>query len=298
MSLVIVGSIALDTISTPNGSVTDALGGSAVYASLSARHFCKTHIVGVVGEDFPINTIQMLTNKGINTDGVEIKMGKTFRWKGEYQQWNQALTHDTQLNVFADFNPQLSSSCKACDYLLLGNIHPDLQLSVLNQIGSHKLSSCDTMNYWIDRAYIQLLEVIRRVDIVFINEDELKLLTTFQNVYIAAQKVLELGPKLVVIKRGEYGSIAIGKNFLFFAPVYPVKDIIDPTGAGDSFAGGFMGYLAQVGKFDDQAIREATIYGTVMASYNVSAFSTLNLESVKKSEIDKRKSEIHDWVVF
>jgi sugar/nucleoside kinase (ribokinase family) len=298
MSLVVVGSVALDTITTPNGSVTDALGGSAIYASLAARHFCKTHIVGVVGNDFPINTIQMLNNKGINTEGIEIKDGKTFRWKGEYKKWNQALTHDTQLNVFADFDPQLSASCKACDYLLLGNIHPELQLSVLSQIGPHKLSSCDTMNYWIERNYIQLLEVIRRVDIVFINEEELHLLTTFENIYTAAQKVLELGPKLIVVKRGEYGSIAIGKNFLFFAPVYPVTNIVDPTGAGDSFAGGFMGYLTHVGKFDDQAIREATIYGTIMASYNVSSFSTQILESVKKSEIDKRKSEIHDWVVF
>jgi sugar/nucleoside kinase (ribokinase family) len=298
MSLVIVGSIALDSITTPNGSVTDALGGSAIYASLAARHFCKTHIVGVVGNDFPISSIQMLNKNGISTEGLEIKTGKTFRWKGEYQQWNQALTHDTQLNVFADFDPQLPSNCKACDYLLLGNIHPALQLSVLNQIGAHKLSSCDTMNYWIDRTYIQLLEVIRRVDVVFINEEELRLLTTLKNIYTAAQKVLDLGPKLVVVKRGEYGSVAIGKNMLFFAPAYPVQEIVDPTGAGDSFAGGFMGYLAHVGKFDDQAIKEATIYGTVMASYNVSSFSTQVLESVKRSEIDNRRHELHNWVVF
>lgn len=298
MSLVIVGSIALDSISTPAGSVEEALGGSAIYASLAARHFCKTHIVGVVGNDFPVQTIQMLSSKGINTEGIEIKVGKTFRWKGEYQQWNQALTHDTQLNVFADFDPQLPSECRSCDYLLLGNIHPELQLSVLSQIGSHKLSSCDTMNYWIERTYIQLLEVIRRVDIVFINEEELRSLTTVSNVYQAAKKVLDMGPRLVVVKRGEYGSVAIGKNFLFFAPVYPVQQIVDPTGAGDSFAGGFMGYLTHAGKFDDQTIREATIYGTVMASYNVSSFSTQVLESVHKSEIEKRKSEIRDWVVF
>ncbi|HNX00585.1 MAG TPA: PfkB family carbohydrate kinase [Candidatus Cloacimonadota bacterium] len=298
MSLVVVGSIALDTISTPAGSITEALGGSAVYASLAARHFCKTHIVGVVGEDFPVQSMQMLSNKGINTDGIEVRMGKTFRWKGEYQQWNQALTHDTQLNVFADFDPQLPSECKACEFLLLGNIHPELQLNVLSQIGSHRLSSCDTMNYWIDRAYIQLLEVIRKVDIVFINEDELRLLTKIENVYSAAQQVLELGPQLVIVKRGEYGSVAVGRNFLFFAPVYPVKNMVDPTGAGDSFAGGFMGYLAQVGRFDDQSIREATIYGTIMASYNVSSFSTDVLESVSKKDIETRKSEIRNWVIF
>ncbi len=298
MSLVIVGSIALDSITTPNGSITDALGGSAIYASLAARHFCEPHLVGVVGNDFPISSLQMLKKRGINIDGLEIKTGKTFRWKGEYQQWNYALTQETQLNVFADFDPQLPSSCIAGDFLLLGNIHPALQLSVLNQIGTHKLSSCDTMNYWIDRTYIQLLEVIKRVDIVFINEEEIRTLTTLQNVYSAGQKVLELGPRIVVIKRGEYGSVVMGRNFLFFAPGYPVKEIIDPTGAGDSFAGGFMGYLTKVGKFDEQTIKEATIYGTVMASYNVSSFSTQVLESVEKYEIDKRKKELHEWVEF
>lgn len=295
MSLVIVGSVALDTIETPHGKVEDALGGSAVYASLAASYFGPTYIVGVVGEDYPARGVELLEAHKVNLDGLETKPGKTFRWSGAYRQWSQADTLSTDLNVFADFSPQLPPSCRSCRSLLLANIHPQLQLQVLNQIESYKWAACDTMNYWISLCPELLSEVIRKVDIVFINEDEIRQYTGLDSIFAAGRHLLEMGVKAVVIKRGEYGSVTILPDDLFFAPAYPVERIQDPTGAGDSFAGGFMSYLATQDELNKYVIRKAVRFGTVLAAKNVSAFSVDGLVNLEFSELQQKVHQLRNW---
>ncbi len=298
MSLLIVGSIALDTVFTPFGKREDILGGSTVYTSMASKNFCQTNIVGVVGDDFPQEHIDLLKSNDIDTEGMEIVPGKTFRWKGIYNDLNRAETLDTQLNVFAKFNPRIPENYKKCDYVFLGNIDPVLQLSVLNQMQNPKVTACDTMNFWISGNKEALLKVIKKVDILFINEDEIKMLIDESNIYQAAEIALSFGPKIVVIKCGEHGSVCIGENFIFFAPVYPVKKAEDPTGAGDSFAGGFMGYLTRKDNFDKDTIRNAMIYGTIMASFCVESFSLDKVKEVTSEMIENRKEEIRKSVIF
>lgn len=295
MSLVVVGSVALDTIETPSGKVCDALGGSAIYASLAASYFAPTKVVGVVGEDFPQRGIELLQRHGICLDGLETKVGKTFRWSGKYQNLNQADTLSTELNVFADFSPQLPPSCRSCESLLLANIHPALQLQVLNQIESYRWVACDTMNYWIDLCPELLTEVIRRVDIVFINEDEIRQYTKTNNIFSGARKLISLGARAVVIKRGEYGSVAVFDNDLFFAPAYPMEQVKDPTGAGDAFAGGFMSYLASQSDLSKLVVRKAVRLGTVMAALNVGDFSVEGLSDLDTNKIDAMIKELQEW---
>lgn len=295
MSLVVVGSVALDTIETPSGKVCDALGGSAIYASLAASYFAPTKVVGVVGEDFPQPGIELLQRHGICLDGLETKQGKTFRWSGKYQNLNQADTLSTELNVFADFSPQLPPSCRSCESLLLANIHPALQLQVLNQIESYRWVACDTMNYWIDLCPELLTEVIKRVDIVFINEDEIRQYTKSHNIFSGARKLIGLGARAAVIKRGEYGSVAVFENDLFFAPAYPVEQVKDPTGAGDAFAGGFMSYLATQSDLSKIAMRKAVRLGTVMAALNVGDFSLEGLTDLDTNKIDTMIKELQEW---
>lgn len=295
MSLVIVGSIGLDSISTPAGEVCDALGGSAIYGAISSSYFTDTHIVGVVGMDFPIDYLNLLQKNGINLDGLEVKEGKTFRWSGNYLNWNRVETLSTELNVFADFAPQLPDSCKCCRSLLLANIHPALQLKVLNQVSGYVHLACDTMNYWINLCPAEIEKVLRKVNIVFMNEDEIRDYTKKADIYSAAKDILSLGPKWVIVKRGEYGSVAISHNDMFFAPAYPVAKVKDPTGAGDSFAGAFMGYLANFDIINHAIIREAVLYGTVVAAMNVSDFSVNGLNGISKEEIDKSKELLVKW---
>jgi sugar/nucleoside kinase (ribokinase family) len=295
MSLVIVGSIALDTIETPLGKVEEALGGSAVYGSLAASYFAPTYIVGVVGDDYPARGIELLRAHKVNLDGLETRPGKTFRWSGTYRQWNQADTLSTDLNVFADFSPQLPPSCRCCRSLLLANIHPQLQLQVLDQIESYQWVACDTMNYWISLCPELLTEVIRRVDIVFINEDEIRQYTGLDNVFAAGRQLLGMGVKAVVIKRGEYGSVTVLPDDLFFAPAWPVEQVQDPTGAGDSFAGGFMSYLATQDQLSKNAIRNAVRFGTVLAAKNVSAFSVDGLVNLEFSELQHKVHQLRNW---
>ncbi|HOY83699.1 MAG TPA: PfkB family carbohydrate kinase [Candidatus Syntrophosphaera sp.] len=295
MSLVIVGSIALDTIETPLGKVEEALGGSAVYGSLAASYFGPTYIVGVVGDDYPARGIELLRAHKVNLDGLETRPGKTFRWSGTYRQWNQADTLSTDLNVFADFSPQLPPSCRCCRSLLLANIHPQLQLQVLDQIESYQWVACDTMNYWISLCPELLTEVIRRVDIVFINEDEIRQYTGLDNVFAAGRQLLGMGVKAVVIKRGEYGSVTVLPDDLFFAPAWPVEQVQDPTGAGDSFAGGFMSYLATQDQLSKNAIRNAVRFGTVLAAKNVSAFSVDGLVNLEFSELQHKVHQLRNW---
>lgn len=295
MSLVIVGSIALDTIETPLGKVEEALGGSAVYGSLAASYFGPSYIVGVVGDDYPARGIELLRAHKVNLDGLETRPGKTFRWSGTYRQWNQADTLSTDLNVFADFSPQLPPSCRCCRSLLLANIHPQLQLQVLDQIESYQWVACDTMNYWISLCPELLTEVIRRVDIVFINEDEIRQYSGLDNVFAAGRQLLGMGVKAVVIKRGEYGSVTVLPDDLFFAPAWPVEQVQDPTGAGDSFAGGFMSYLATQDQLSKNAIRNAVRFGTVLAAKNVSAFSVDGLVNLEFSELQHKVHQLRNW---
>ena len=298
MKLTLVGSIAYDSVKTPYGEVEQALGGSSFFASVAASYFCKPCVVGVVGEDYDKKNLELLNGMGIDTSGVDVLPGKTFHWKGVYNDLNRAETLDTQLNVFADFNPIVSKEFASNDYLFLGNIHPALQLNVLKQLECCKITAMDTMNYWISSAKDELLEVIKNIDIVFINEDEAKMLTERNNVYDASEDILAMGPKLVLLKRGEYGAMAIMKDMLFFSPVYPVKKVIDPTGAGDSFAGGFMGYLAGAGEFTPKRIKEAVIYGTVMASLDVQSFSADGMMNLAKEVIEERRKKVIDIISF
>ena len=298
MSLLIVGSIALDNVETPYGKVVHSLGGSAIFTSMASKNFCKSSVVGIVGEDFPKEHFELLAENEINTQDLKVVSGKTFHWVGKYNNLNKAETLDTQLNVFADFNPQLCEDNKNCDYVFLGNIDPVLQLRVLKQIDNAKVTACDTMNFWISGSRSKLLEVINNVDILFINEDELRMLTNVQNIFEAAQKTKEMGPKLIVVKRGEYGSFAYTDKFIFFAPVYPLKKVIDPTGAGDSFAGGFMGYLASVGNFNEITIKNAMIYGSVTASFNVESFSVDRLREINMNDILARKEMIEKSIKY
>lgn len=295
MSLVIVGSVALDSISTRAGSVTDALGGSAVYASIAASYFGEVRIVGVIGEDYPQRGIDILKAHNIGLAGLETVPGKTFRWSGRYKDWNHADTLLTELNVFAGFNPKLPPCCRNCRSLLLGNIHPSLQLQVLDQIDSYQWVACDTMNYWITGAPDLLELVIRKVDIVFMNEDEIRQFTKRDSIFAAARDILERGVKLAVIKRGEYGSVCIGKDHMHFAPAYPLDSVVDPTGAGDCFAGGFMGYLATCDTLGPEVIREAVLRGTVLAAKDVSSFSVDGITLLDPSEITAMTDQLKVW---
>jgi sugar/nucleoside kinase (ribokinase family) len=295
LSLVIVGSIGLDTISTPAGDVVDALGGSAIYGALAGSYFCPVNIVGVLGSDFPETGLELLKNHGVNLEGLDFKDGKTFRWSGRYNSWNRAETLLTELNVFGDFSPQLPDSYKACNSLLLGNIHPQLQLQVLSQISSSAHLACDTMNYWINLCPDELTKVVQSVNIVFMNEDEVRDFTGKQDIFSAARAVLDMGPEWVVVKRGEYGSIAVSVDDMFFAPAYPVETVKDPTGAGDCFAGAFMAYIANYPVLNSSHIRDAIRYGTVLAAMNVQDFSVQGIVGKNRSNIDACRERLVRW---
>ncbi|MCL2063775.1 MAG: PfkB family carbohydrate kinase [Candidatus Cloacimonetes bacterium] len=292
MRLVIVGSVAIDDIETPSGRRENSMGGSAIYASIAAAKFTQVGIVGVIGEDYPEETCFLLENYGIDLKGLEKVKGKTFRWKGKYNDLNRAETLDTQLNVFADFVPKLPKIYKTTKYLFLGNIHPQLQMDVIKEAPNAEIISCDTMNYWIQSTPELLKEVIQKVNILFINEDEIKLLTGKNNVFDAADDVLEWGPDYVIVKRGEYGAFAYSKSFLFFVPIYVIRNVFDPTGAGDSFAGGFMGYISKMGKFNPDTIKQAMLYGTITASFNIESFSFDKLEEATLREIEERVEKL------
>ncbi len=295
MSLVIVGSVALDTVETKAGKVSDALGGSSVYASIAASYLTTPYVVGVVGQDYPSAGLELLKAHGVMLDGLQTVAGKTFRWSGRYEDWNRAETILTELNVFADFAPVIPQSCKCCRSLLLANIHPLLQLSVLDQIESYQWVACDTMNYWIKGCPDELEKVIRRVDIVFMNEAEIMQFTREPEVFSAADAILARGVKAVVIKRGEYGSLVVTPGDMFFAPAYPVRKVVDPTGAGDCFAGGFMGYLANCDRLDHASIRQAVFHGTALAALDVSAFSVDGIKDLDKRMITSRVTELEKW---
>ncbi len=294
MSVCVVGSVALDTVKTPFGEMEDALGGSASFFSVAARHFTPVGIVAVVGDDFPSAHIDLFRERSIDVSGIETAPGRTFRWSGEYgYDLNSRTTLDTQLGVFEDFKPQLSPEHRAARFLFLANIHPELQLGVLDQVDDPVMTVLDTMNFWIEGAPESLEKVVRRVDVVLLNDEEARMLTGESNLLKAARKILDMGPSLMIIKKGEHGALVHGRDFMFSAPVYPLEDIFDPTGAGDTFAGGFLGYLAsRDDPWAEREIRRAVIYGTVLASFTVEAFSLNRLASATRDEIEGRFREI------
>ncbi len=295
-SILVVGSVALDTVKTSAGSIRDGLGGSATYFSLSARYFAPVQLVGVVGEDFPRAHRTLLSERGVDCSGLKTAKGKTFRWSGKYgRDANVAKTLATHLNVFKDFRPKLDDAHRKAPVVFLANIDPELQSEVLAQMKSPALVACDTMNYWIDSKPEALKEILSKVDIFFCNEEEAEKLAGRPNPLLAADVIASWGPSVVVVKKGEHGSLMrIGGRFYMF-PCFPLPEIKDPTGAGDTFAGGFLGYLASCGVYDDVGhMKRAMAYGTVMASFNVEDFSTKNIEDLDRDGIDERFSDLLD----
>lgn len=292
MSILVVGSVALDSVKTPFGETTEALGGSAVHFSAAASFFSKVHLVGVVGEDFPQKALEFLKERGVDISGLAVQKGKTFRWKGQYGfDLNVAETLETHLNVFADFSPVIPAALKKTEFVFLGNIHPKLQAKVLDQMERPGLIALDTMNFWIQREPAALKEILRRVDLVVINEAEARELTGEGSLVSAAKKIQVLGPRTLIVKRGEYGALLFHGGEIFSAPGLPLERVLDPTGAGDSFAGGFMGYLARQGDSGPETLRQAVIVGSVMASFNVEDFSCRRLQTLTREEIGKRMEE-------
>jgi sugar/nucleoside kinase (ribokinase family) len=297
MSLVVVGSIAFDSVKTPFGERERMLGGSAVHFSLAASFFTEVRVVGPVGDDFGDDEYEVLKNRGVNTDQIEkVDSGKTFFWSGAYEyDLNTAHTNDTQLGVFGEFDPKLSDDTKSADFLFLANIHPKLQLQVRKACEGASFTGLDSMNLWIDNEPDALEEAIGTVDLVFLNDAEIRMFAHEPNLVKAARKVMEMGPGVVVAKQGEYGaSLFVGDRF-FALPAFPLETVQDPTGAGDSFAGGFLGYMAGLGPeaLSDQAqLRRAMTYGSVLASFNVEEFGTERVARLTREEIDARYSEL------
>ena len=305
MSILAVGSVAYDTVITPSGSRDDALGGSATYFAISGGKFTQVHIVAVVGEDFRDDHIELLRRNQLDISGLTTSPGKTFRWSGEYhkEDVNIRTTLDTQLNVFADFKPELSSHHRRQPYLFLANIDPEIQVSVLEQMEERpKLVAADTMNFWIDGKREALTEVIKRVDVIFMDETEVKMFAgpyiTGASVTRAARYLLSLGPRLVVVKRGEHGVIQFTQDSVFAAPSYPLDHVTDPTGAGDSFAGGFMGYIAASGDLSEAGFRRASVLGSVMGSLAVEDFSVERVNRSNRAEVTARYRALSDMSQF
>jgi sugar/nucleoside kinase (ribokinase family) len=302
VSITVVGSVAFDAVKTPFGERERMLGGAATYFALAASFFDQVHVVGRVGEDFGQEDMAVLATRATDVSNIEhVPGGKTFFWAGEYG-WdlNSRETLDTQLNVFADFQPRLSATSRECDVLFLANIQPELQLSVLEQCGETKFVAMDSMNFWIDGARDALVEVIRRVDCVILNDAELRQLTERPSIVGAARAVIEMGPSAVVAKQGEYGAALVTEDAFFALPAYPLETVIDPTGAGDTFAGGFVGYVARHldGTPTEATLRQAMAYGTALASFSVEEFGTERMGRLTAGEVDARVEDLRRITQF
>jgi sugar/nucleoside kinase (ribokinase family) len=281
MSLLVVGSVALDSIHTPFGETADALGGSAIFFSVAGSLLHPIQVVGVVGSDYPVHELEALAARGIDWSGVEHAKGESFRWKGKYSYDLQSReTLETRLGVFATFSPIIPKEFADAEFVFLGNIDPELQLRVLEQVRAPRLIVCDTMNYWINSKRDELLRLLQEVDILMINDTEARELSGDWNIHRAARWVLQHGPRCVVIKQGEYGAMLMGGGKTFYAPAFPLEEVFDPTGAGDAFAGGFMGYLARTGGISANAMRRAMVYGATMGSYAVEGFGVRGFDGV------------------
>lgn len=293
MSLLVIGTLAYDTIETVNGRADGVLGGSATYFSIAASYFAPVRLVGVVGTDFAARDRELLRARGIDVSGIETAEGKSFRWTGRYEpDWNTRTTLDTQLNVFERFDPKIPPAHRASPYVFLANGAPSIQARALDQMTAPKFTMLDTMNLWIATAKHELLALLKRVDAVVVNDEEARMLTGEKSLIRAALRVLDLGPRYVLLKKGEHGAFLMGRDVHFSLPAYPVEDVVDPTGAGDSFAGGFMGYLAEQADTVPASLRRAMLYGTVTASMCVQGFSVDALKDRTRQEIDARYREL------
>jgi sugar/nucleoside kinase (ribokinase family) len=297
--VLIVGSVAFDSVKTPLGEVDNVLGGAAVYSATAAAFFSPVQLVGVVGQDFPSEHLDFLRSRGVDLTGLQVQPGETFRWKGFYDfDVNQAHSLETHLNVFENFRPALPDSYRDAQYVFLANIDPELQLEVLDQVRAPRLTLCDTMNFWIQGKRDALLEVLRRVDVAFMNDAEVRELCGTFSLVKAARQVMSYGPKTVIVKKGEHGAVMFTEGSHFSAPSYPLEEVKDPTGAGDTFEGGFIGYLAHADQMTEVNMRKAVIYGSVLASFNVEDFSLNRMRRLTKEEIQERYREFRRIAFF
>ncbi len=299
MSVLVVGSVALDSVETPFGKADDVIGGSATYFSASASHQTPVQLVGIVGADYPTEKLQPLADRGVDLAGLEHADGESFRWRGRYRHdLNSAETLETRLGVFSHFRPKIPTQFRSAKYVFLGNIDPRLQLEVLKQVEKPKLVACDTMNFWIESRREDLLTLLKHVDLITLNDGEARQLTEQSNLVQAARWILDRGPHTVVIKKGEHGAFMFTRTSVFFAPAYPLESVFDPTGAGDSFAGGFMGYLARTDDLSEASLRRAVIHGSAMGSFVVEGFSITRLMEITRADIDARVADFHKLVSF
>ncbi len=298
LNIVTLGTIALDTIKTPFGSVKDVLGGSGVYFSIAANFFTECGILGVVGRDFPREYMGILESANIDLSGIEYSDGKTFRWSGSYEyDMNHAHTLKTELNVLETFSPKIPDNYKNCKFLFLANIDPEIQIEVLRKI-KPKYSLCDTMNFWIEHKKKELLEILAMVDMVIVNDGEAREICNTSNLIKAGRSLLDMGVKKLVIKKGEHGALFFSNDTFFSVSAYPLENVVDPTGAGDSFAGGTVGYLAKNGSVDDSMIKRGMVYGSVMASYVIESFSIEKFQNLSKEKIQERYNKFKEIVAF
>ena len=290
MSIVVVGSVGIDTIETPFGREEDVLGGSACYFSLAARNFTDVHMVSSVGDDFPSDYSDLLHSRGIDTEGIAVSAGETFRWEGRYEyDMKDPETVSVTLGVLGSFDPVVPEKSRGADYLFLANTDPEIQMKVLEQVSSPRVVACDTMNFWIENKLDELKKLLGRVNILIINDSEARQLSEEPLISRAAKKIMNMGPEFLIVKRGEYGALLFSQEDLFFAPSYMLEQVLDPTGAGDTFAGGFMGYVASQGKdLDFAGFKKGVAYGSVLASFTVEDFSVRRLGSLQKQEIEER----------
>ena len=298
--VLIVGSVAIDSVRTPLGEAEEALGGAATYSSVAASFFAPVDLVGVVGEDFPQEHLAFLRERHVNLEGLQVRPGETFRWQGYYDfDLNQAHTLATHLNVFETFRPAIPASYREAEFVFLANIDPELQLEVLEQVENPRLTFCDTMNFWIEGKREALLEVLKRVDVVFMNDAEARELCGTFSLVRAGRQLLDMGPQAIIVKKGEHGAVLFSRDGHFFsAPSYPLEEVRDPTGAGDTFAGGFIGYVASQKETSPAVLRRAVIHGSVMASYNVEDFSLGRMRTLTHPEIRSRYEEFQRIAFF
>lgn len=299
MSILVVGSVALDTVRTPFGVGERQLGGSAVYFSAAASLLSPVSVVGVIGADYPEADLEFLARRGVDLSGIERAAGDSFFWEGVYAyDLNHRDTLETRLGVFAEFRPRIPEVMREADFVFLGNIDPVLQLEVLDQVRSPRLVVCDTMNYWIEGSRDALMGVLRRADVLMVNDSEIRQLAGEANLLRAARWVREHGPSTVVVKKGEHGAMLFSGESVFFTPGYPLEEILDPTGAGDSFAGGFLGYLAHHGTADPDRFRRAMVYGSVAGSYAVEAFSVTRFRDLALADVLRRVRDFREMTSF
>jgi sugar/nucleoside kinase (ribokinase family) len=299
VSVLVVGSVALDSVETPFGKADDVLGGSAVYFAASAFHQTPVQLVGVVGNDFPVAKLETLAARGVDLAGLEYADGESFRWRGRYRHdLNSAETLETRLGVFSHFRPKIPAQFRTAKYVFLGNIDPRLQLDVLSQVEKPTLVACDTMNFWIESRRDDLLALLGHVDLITVNDGEARQLSEKANLVQAARWILARGPRTVVIKKGEHGAFMFTKTSVFYAPAYPLESVFDPTGAGDSFAGGFIGYLARTEDLSEANLRRAVVIGSAMGSIVVEGFSITRLLETNRADIERRVAEFHELVSF